>query len=51
MNIFEQYLEKIIDIIQRLNRDHMIVLSEQDNDQEKLHKLIKKRADECKDCN
>tara|TARA_B100001029_G_scaffold179868_1_gene191842 strand:- start:9215 stop:10972 length:1758 start_codon:yes stop_codon:yes gene_type:complete len=42
MNIFDQYLEKIIKIIYVLNQDHMIELSEKDDVQDQLSKIIKR---------
>ena len=42
MNIFEQYLEKIIKTIDKLNQDHMIELSEKDVSKDQLSKIIKR---------
>ena len=43
MNIFEQYLEKIIETIDALNQDHMIKLSEEEvGVQDQLPKTIKR---------
>ena len=42
MNIFELYLDKIIDTIDGLNQDHMINLSEKDGVQDKLPKILKR---------
>ena len=39
MNIFELYLDKIIDTIDGLNQDHMINLSEKGGVQDKLPKI------------
>ena len=42
MNIFEQYLEKIIKTIDKLNQDHMIELSEKGVSKDQLSKIIKR---------
>jgi arginyl-tRNA synthetase len=42
MNIFEQYLEKIIETIDALNQDHIIELSEEGGVQDQLPKIIKR---------
>ena len=42
MNIFEIYLDKIIDTINGLNQDHIINLSEKDGVQDKLPKILKR---------
>ena len=40
MNIFEQYLEKIIKIIDELNHDSIIKLSENDGSLDQLPNII-----------
>ncbi len=42
MNIFEKYLEKIIETIDALNQDHMIELSDEGGVQDHLPKIINK---------
>ena len=42
MNIFEKYLEKIIETIDALNQDHMIKLSDEESVQDHLPKIINK---------
>ena len=39
MNIFDQYLDKIIETIDALNQDHMIQLSEEGGIQDQLPKI------------
>ena len=42
MNIFDQYLDKIIETIDALNQDHMIELSEEGGVQDPLPKITNK---------